>query len=88
MESSLGRVSVNRAAKLLNMSVLSVQGCLQHHALPIGGAWKNDGSNCYTYHISPAKLADYLGMTIEEVIGKEDKPNERSRNIDVLQQQY
>ncbi len=63
-----GRVSVKRAAELLDMSVLSVQGALIHNALPIGGAWKNENSTCYTYHISPAKLADYLGITVEEVM--------------------
>jgi len=38
--------------------------------LPIGGAWKNEGSTCYTYHISPKLLADYLGITVEEVMGE------------------
>lgn len=65
---SKGRVSIARAAKLLNMSPLSVKGALIHKALPIGGAWKNEDSTCYTYHISPAKLAEYLGMDIEQVL--------------------
>ena len=65
-----GRVSVKRAAELLGMSGYSVQGALTHNALPIGGAWKNEGSTCYTYHISPKLLADYLGITVEEVMGE------------------
>ncbi len=68
--SKTGRVSVKRAAELLNMSPLSVKGALIHKALPIGGAWKNEESTCYTYHISPAKLADYLGMEVEQVLEK------------------
>ena len=64
------RISIKCAAELLGMSELSVKGCLINNALPIGGAWKNPGSDCYNYHISAAKLADYLGMTIEEVMQK------------------
>lgn len=62
-----GRVSVKRAAELLGLSPLSVKGALINNALPIGGAWKNENSECYTYHISPAKLADYLGMKVDQV---------------------
>lgn len=70
-----GRVPVVRAAKLLGMSVLSVQGALIHNALPIGGAWKNEGSTTYTYHISPHLLANYLGITVDE-IGETNGENE------------
>lgn len=64
----VARVSVQRAAELLGLSVLSVQGALINKALPIGGAWKNEGSTCYTYHISPQQLALYIGSTKEEVM--------------------
>lgn len=63
----VARVPIKIAAELLGLSVLSVQGSLIHKALPIGGAWKNDGSTCYTYHISPQQLALYIGITKEEV---------------------
>ena len=62
------RVPVNVAAKLLGLSVTSVQGALIFKALPIGGAWKNEGSICYTYHISPQQLALYIGISKEEVM--------------------
>ena len=65
-----GRVSVPRAAELLNLSPLSVQGALIHNALPIGGAWKNEGSSTYTYHISPKLLADYLGISVDQIVRK------------------
>jgi len=65
-----GRVPVKRAAELLNLSVLSVECGIVANALPIGCAWKNEGSTCYTYHISPKLLADYLGLTVEEVMGQ------------------
>lgn len=71
------RVPLHIAAELLGLSVLSVQGALINKALPIGGAWKNPDSTCYTYHISPQQLGLYIGMTKEEVIKyckeKEDK---------------
>lgn len=71
------RVPLNVAAELLGLSVLSVQGALINKALPIGGAWKNQDSTCYTYHISPQQLGLYIGMSKEEVIKyckeKEDK---------------
>ena len=72
MKTTSGRVSVKRAAELLNMSIISVQGALIHEALPIGGAWKNNGSSTYTYHISPKKLSDYLGIPVDQVIDGDD----------------
>lgn len=72
-EKYVARVSVQRAAELLGLSVLSVQGALINKALPIGGAWKNENSSCYTYHISPQQLALYIGLTKEEVLEYDDK---------------
>lgn len=69
MPESKNRVTVKRAAELLNMSVISVQAGMQCAALPIGVCWKPEGSRHFTYHISASKLADYLGLTKEEVIG-------------------
>lgn len=68
----VARVSVQRAADLLGLSVLSVQGALINKALPIGGAWKNENSSCYTYHISPQQLALYIGLTKEEVLESDE----------------
>lgn len=67
------RVPVPVAAEILGMSALSVQGALIHQALPIGGAWKNEGSTCYTYHISPKKLSEYTGIDIEDIKKKCNK---------------
>jgi hypothetical protein len=64
----VARVSVQRAAELLGLSVVSVQGALINKALPIGGAWKNENSTCYTYHISPQQLSLYTGMPKEEIM--------------------
>jgi hypothetical protein len=67
-ETYVARVSLKRAAELLGLSILSVQGALINKALPIGGAWKNENSTCYTYHVSPQQLALYIGLTKEEVM--------------------
>jgi len=61
------RVPVNIASELLGLSIVSVQGALINKALPIGGAWKNENSTCYTYHISPQQLALYIGITKEDI---------------------
>ncbi|HCL03110.1 MAG TPA: hypothetical protein DHW61_12005 [Lachnoclostridium phytofermentans] len=65
---NVSRVPVAIAAELLGLSILSVQGALINNALPIGGAWKNEKSSCYTYHISPQQLALYIGSTKEDIM--------------------
>lgn len=72
-QESKDRITVLDASLVLEMSVISVQGALKHKALPIGGAWKNSESECYTYHISAYLLGQYLGMTKEEVLEKINK---------------
>lgn len=71
----VARVPVNVAAELLGLSPLSLQGALVNKALPVGGAWKNENSSCYTYHISPQQLALYIGSTKEEIMSKCNKKN-------------
>lgn len=71
MKNTIGRLSIERTAELLNMSPLSVQGALVNKALDIGGAWKNAGSTTYTYYVSPYKVGRLIGMSIEEVLGKD-----------------
>lgn len=61
------RVPVKVAAKILGMTPLTLQESLKAKALPIGGAWKNEGSTCWTFHISPHLLAQYIGATDEEL---------------------
>lgn len=64
----ISRVSPQVAGEILNLSVQSVQGALIANALPIGGAWKNPGSSTYTYYISAQKLAEFVGITKQEVL--------------------
>lgn len=70
------RISVQRAAELTGLSVLSVREGIKRGFLEFGRAIPNKRRT--TIHISPAKLADYLGLTIEEVKGE---TYERNSNI-------
>jgi hypothetical protein len=59
-------MSVIECAKLLNKSPQFVRVGLQRGLLPFGVAIKMNG-NKYTYHISEAKVYDYLGVKKEEL---------------------
>lgn len=72
---SKDRVTVTDASKVLNLSILSVQGALKNSALPIGGAWKNEGSDCYTYYISAYQLSNFMGITKEELLERIEQNN-------------
>lgn len=61
-------VSLDRAAKLLGIGTDSVKGGLITGRLPIGCAWKNEGSSTYNYNVSAYRLGEYLGLTKEEVV--------------------
>lgn len=75
------RVAINTAAKLLGLSVLSVQGALQAGALDIGGTWKNTGSTTNTYYIGCGRLANFMGISKEELREKiEEIENNGSEN--------
>ena len=60
------KITVHQAAKLLNKSPLFVYCGLRSGKLPIGTAYQLSGKQ-YTYHISPGKLAEYMGMSIEDI---------------------
>lgn len=57
-------MTIKEAAKLLNKSEQFVRIGLQRGVLPFGVAVKM--SSKYTYHISKAKLEEYLGEEITE----------------------
>lgn len=55
------------AAKLLGTSERFIQLALQQGAAPFGFAvkgTKKNGGNCYSYHISPKQLSEYIGKEI------------------------
>ncbi|MCM1459702.1 MAG: hypothetical protein NC088_06150 [Bacteroides sp.] len=63
----IGNIPVKTAAKILGISAFSVQCGLRSGKLPIGTCWKNDNSNEHKYLISPALLASFQGITVEEI---------------------
>lgn len=63
------RITVQRAAELMGTTALTVRVAMATGVLPIGTVIHTSKSRA-NYHIVPAKLADYLGITVEEVKGK------------------
>lgn len=63
-------IKVKDAAKILGKSQEYVRCGLAHGKLPIGSAIKM--SSRYSYHISPGKLAEYMGLTVEQILKHRD----------------
>lgn len=66
------KVTVKRAAQLLGISALTIHGGLISGHFPFGTVTRHkqyDGKYRNVYHIYAKKLADYLGITVEEVKG-------------------
>jgi len=64
------RITVKRAAKLTGLSELCIREGIKHGALEFGRAISSSTGRHNTIHISPFKLAEYLGMTVEQVKGE------------------
>jgi hypothetical protein len=62
------RITVKQASSLTGLSELAIRIGLIDGTLPVGVAIKTSKKRT-VYHISPAKLADYLGMTVDQVKG-------------------
>lgn len=67
------KITVKRAAELLGKGELYVRECIKDGSLPIGTATKLPGSEKWNFSISPKALADYLGCSVRELAGKEDR---------------
>lgn len=60
-------ISVSQAARIMAKSDLFVRIGMQRGELPIGQAYQMPGSTRWTYYISPAQFAEYLGLTMDEL---------------------
>lgn len=60
------RISIKKAAEILNKSQQFVRVGLQRRSLPIGIAEKMPNSTRFTYYISPKLLEDFTGKQILE----------------------
>lgn len=63
------RITIKRAAELTGLSELSVRYGIEQGRLPIGSAIKISDKRTL-FHVSPFLLAQYLGLTVEEVKGE------------------
>jgi hypothetical protein len=56
------RISVKKAAELTGLSELSIRLGIESGRLEFGRAIPSKSGNRHTYHISPKKLEEYLGL--------------------------
>lgn len=72
MSIALPKITPAMAAELAGKSAQFIRIGMQRDLLdpPIGKAFKFSGDERYCYDIRPQKLADYLGVTVEEMYKK------------------
>lgn len=58
-----GLKSIKTAARLMQKSEMFVRMGLRSGALPFGVAIHASSKKSWAYHISPAKFAEYMGIT-------------------------
>ena len=63
----MGKVTIKKAALLMNKSEQFLRICLQRGSLPIGNAERMPGSSRYNYYISPKLLSDYTGIPVNQI---------------------
>lgn len=63
----MGKVTIKKAALLMNKSEQFLRICIQRGSLPIGNAEKMPGSSRYNYYISPKLLSDYTGIPLKQI---------------------
>ena len=61
------RITVAEAARVMGKDTLFVSELLKQGRMPIGEAERMEGRVRWNYYISPKLLADYIGMTVEEL---------------------
>ena len=61
------KISVSQAARIMGKSDLFVRIGMQRGLLPIGEAYQMPGSTRWSYYISPAQLAEYIGVSVDEL---------------------
>ena len=61
------RITVAEAARVMGKATLFVAEMLKQGRMPIGEALLMEDRVRWNYYISPALLAEYIGMTVEEL---------------------
>lgn len=65
--SKLRRITTAEAAAVMGCDPLFVREMMRRDKLPIGVADKKEDSKRTTFFISPKLLADYLGISVDEL---------------------
>ena len=74
----LRRITTADAAAVMGCDPLFVREMMRRDRLPIGVADKKEDSKRTTFFISPKLLADYLGITVDELWARLEVSNEAS----------
>ncbi len=61
----LGNLTVKTAAKLMDKTEMFVRIGLRRQSLPFGVAVQGQKGGRWSYHISPGKFAEYMGISME-----------------------
>lgn len=61
------KITVSQAAALMGKSALFVREAMRREVLDIGTAMQMPGSTKWNFHISPPKLAEYIGISVSEL---------------------
>ena len=61
------RITTAQAGALMGKGALFVREGMRRGELDLGTAMQLPGSSKWNFHISPRKLAEYLGITQEEL---------------------
>ena len=61
------RITVAEAARVMGKDTLFVSELLKQGRLPIGDAEQMEGRVRWNYYISPKLLADYIGLSMDEL---------------------
>ena len=67
------KVSIARAAALMNKGQQFVRVALQRQLVPFGFAVKLEEEGRYDYYINPKQFCDYLGITEQELMERVKK---------------
>lgn len=70
----MNKITVTQAAALMGKSALFVREAMRREVLDIGIAMQMPGSEKWNFHISPQKLAEYLGVSVEELMERANEP--------------
>lgn len=61
------KITVTMAAKIMNKGPQFVRIGVQRNLLPFGIAMKQKGNSRFDYFINPNQLAEYLGISLDEL---------------------